>query len=328
MFACWRLAAASASRWNRSTSSGEANCPLRIRRPRTPGRPGQCVPWLPTAGIPRWADRRWERFAQRRLLRVTFARPLWPRSPCGPRSHHELRNQGYLLIGPTALDMAGRPVKQRRIHLPGLTLHMLAAVTPEEVELRLVNETAEDIPYDKPWDLVGLTGMGSGIVRAWQIGDEFRRRGRKVVIGGIAASLGKPEWTLAHADALVIGEAEETWPQVIRDAQAGRLRPTYQSEEPPDIKTLPLPRYDLMNGGVYGRWTPVQATRGCPFTCSFCSVSAFFRHRRLAPEQLQANYWRLYERLFSWRAAGAGICRRGIGRPRGPNRGPHSRTGI
>src|SRR5262245_42403055 len=111
------------------------------------------------------------------------------------------------LIAPTALDMAGRPIKQRRLDLPGLTLPMLAAVTPPDVDLHLISETVEDIPYEEPWDLVGLTGMGSGIVRAWQIADEFRRRGVPVVIGGIAASLGDPEWSLAHADSLVIGEA-------------------------------------------------------------------------------------------------------------------------
>ena len=184
-----------------------------------------------------------------------------------------------VLIAPTALDMQGRPVKQRRIHLPGLTLHLLAAVTPPEAELRLVNETAEEIPYEEPWDLVGLTGMGSGLVRAWQIADAFRRRGRKVIIGGIAASLAKPEWTLAHADALVVGEGEQIWPEVVRDARAGRLRPIYRAAESPDVATLPVPRYDQMNGKVYGRWTPVQATRGCPFTCSFCSVTAFHGHR-------------------------------------------------
>src|SRR5947209_267089 len=133
-----------------------------------------------------------------------------------------------LLVSPTALDQAGRPVKQRRIHLPGLTLPMLAAVTPPDVELRLVHETAEDVPYDRPWDLVGLTGMGSGVVRAWQIADRFRRLGRKVVIGGIAASLARPEWTLAHADALVVGEAEDLWPEVVRDARRGELRPLYR----------------------------------------------------------------------------------------------------
>jgi radical SAM superfamily enzyme YgiQ (UPF0313 family) len=173
--------------------------------------------------------------------------------------------------------MSGQPIKQRRVHLPGLTLQMLAALTPSDVRLRLVNETTDTIPYDEPWDLVGLTGMGSGIVRAWQIADEFRRRGRKVVLGGIAASLANAEWSLAHVDSVVLGEAEDLWPLLLHDARTGRLRPIYRADHPPDIRTLPLPRYDLMRGGRFGRWSPVQASRGCPFPCTFCSVTAFFK---------------------------------------------------
>lgn len=182
-----------------------------------------------------------------------------------------------LLIGPTALDSRGRPIKLSRMHLPGLTLPMLAAVTPDSVRLRLVSETTDEIPFDEPWDLVGLTGMGSGIVRAWQIADEFRRRGAKVVIGGIAASLADPEWSLAHADALVVGEAEEIWPTVVADAAAGSLKRIYRPDRPPPIDALPLPRYDLMNAAKLGWWRPVQATRGCPFTCTFCSITAYFQ---------------------------------------------------
>jgi radical SAM superfamily enzyme YgiQ (UPF0313 family) len=124
--------------------------------------------------------------------------------------------------------------------------------------------------------LVGLTGMGSGIVRAWQIADEFRRRGVPVVIGGIAASLGKPEWSLEHADALVLGEAEEIWPQVLEDFAGGRLKEVYRMGRRPPIDSLPLPRYDLLDSAKLGVWRPVQATRGCPFTCSYCSITAFF----------------------------------------------------
>jgi radical SAM superfamily enzyme YgiQ (UPF0313 family) len=139
-----------------------------------------------------------------------------------------------------------------------------------------VNETVEEIPFDEAWDLVGLTAMGSGIVRSWQIADEFRRRKVPVVMGGIAASLADPDWTLQHADALVLGEADETWPQVVRDFEAGRPQQIYRPLRQPPIDALPVPRYDLMNRAKHGLWRPVQATRGCPFTCTFCSVSAFF----------------------------------------------------
>ena len=181
-----------------------------------------------------------------------------------------------LLIAPTALDSDGQPIKQKKLHLPGLTLPMLAAVTPPDVELRLLCESVEDIPYEEHWDLVGLTGMGSGIVRAWEIADQFRKKNTKVVMGGIAASLANPDWTLEHADALVCGEAEEIWPRLLEDFRRGEMRQLYKMEKRPDINTLPLPRLDLFNKKKLGFWRPVQATRGCPFPCTFCSVQSFF----------------------------------------------------
>lgn len=181
-----------------------------------------------------------------------------------------------LLVAPTAVDDTAKPIKQRRLHLPGLTLPMLAALTPSHVDIRIAFETVEEIPYHEHWDLVGLTGMGSGLVRAWKIGDEFRKRGVSVVIGGIAVSLSDPEWSLAHADSVVLGEAEELWPRVIRDFESGGLHRIYRTLSHPSLDNLPVPRYDLMNRSVLGFWRPVQATRGCPFPCSFCSVTSFF----------------------------------------------------
>jgi radical SAM superfamily enzyme YgiQ (UPF0313 family) len=193
-----------------------------------------------------------------------------------------------LLIGPTALDARGVPIKQRRIHLPGLTLPMLAAVTPEHWEVRLVNETVDDIPWDEHWDMVGLTGMGSGLVRAWQIADGFRERGVPVAIGGIAASLLGAEGSLKHADVVVTGEAEETWPVVLEDLERGRLDKVYSMPRRPPIESLPLPRYDLMDPSRLGWWRPVQATRGCPFTCDYCSITAYFdqRYRKRPVDQV------------------------------------------
>lgn len=183
-----------------------------------------------------------------------------------------------LLVGPTALDAKGKPIKQRKLHLPGLTFPMLAAVTPhDEVELRMIAETVQDIPYDEHWDLVGLTGMGSGIVRAWEIADKFRAKNVPIVIGGIAASLDHQKTSLNYADCMVTGEAEEIWPVVLKDFAAGRMQREYKMETRPDIKTLPLPRYDMMDPSILGVWRPVQATRGCPFPCNFCSIQTFFK---------------------------------------------------
>lgn len=159
--------------------------------------------------------------------------------------------------------------------LPSTSMPMLAAVTPENTNIKIIYEAVEKIPFEEDWDLVGITGMGSGTVRAWQIADEFREKGPKVVIGGVGPSLFRPELTLQHADSIVIGEAEKLWPEVIEDFSAGRLKEIYQMSSPPDITDLPTPRYDLMNMKKMGFMLGVQATRGCPFNCQFCSATAF-----------------------------------------------------
>lgn len=181
-----------------------------------------------------------------------------------------------LLVVPTALDDAGAPIRQRRLYLPGLTMPMLGAVTPPGHDLRVVFDSVEAIPYGERFDLVGLTGMGSGVVRAFEIAARFRAAGVPVVLGGVAATLGGEALALEHADAVVLGEAEEVWPRVLEDAAAGALRPVYRAPRPPPIEALPAPRYDLLDRRQLGFWLPVQASRGCPYTCRFCSVTAFF----------------------------------------------------
>jgi radical SAM superfamily enzyme YgiQ (UPF0313 family) len=156
---------------------------------------------------------------------------------------------------------------------------MLAAVTPEGAQVRFCFESVQDIPFEESWDLVGVTGMGSGLVGAWRIADRFRDRGVKVVIGGIGTTLLGAEAGLKHADAVVLGEAENLWPRIVEDARAGTLAPVYEAEHPPDINTLPLPRYDLLPARYLGPWRPVQATRGCPFSCDYCSVAAYTQQR-------------------------------------------------
>lgn len=182
-----------------------------------------------------------------------------------------------LLINPTGLYKDGTPIKQSKTYLPGLTMLQLAALTPNQYFVKVVSEASEIIPFDEHWDLVGVGGMGgSGMIRGWQIADAFREKGITVIMGGIAATLCDKDWTLAHADCIVCGEADEIWKDVLLDFENGVLKNEYQMHNPPDITKFPVPAYHLLDKKKYGFWRPVQATRGCPFTCTFCSISEFF----------------------------------------------------
>jgi radical SAM superfamily enzyme YgiQ (UPF0313 family) len=124
---------------------------------------------------------------------------------------------------------------------------------------------------------VGITLMTAAAPRAYEIAARFRQRGLPVVLGGMHPTL-CPDEAVQHADAIVVGDAEGVWPRVVADARAGRLRGIYSNPTPPDLRTLkPLPRH-LLDHRRYATVQTVQATRGCPHGCDFCSVTAF--HRR------------------------------------------------
>lgn len=190
-----------------------------------------------------------------------------------------MKKPRILLISPTGLDNSGQPIVQKKTYLPGLTMPQLSAFTPKDkFEIRVVSETSEPIPWDEHWDIVGLTGMGgAGVVRAYQIGDEFKKRGSTVVMGGIAISLFDDEWTRPHADVIISGEAEDVWPRFLEDYLNGNVKDKYKMQHVPDVTNFPPPDYNAFNFKYYGFWRPVQATRGCPFPCTFCSISEFFK---------------------------------------------------
>jgi len=147
----------------------------------------------------------------------------------------------------------------------------------------LCDDSVEEICYDGDVDLVGLTANTAQAPRAYQIAGEFRRRGVPVVMGGMHASA-VPAEALQYVDAVVVGEAEGIWPQVLADAGAGRLGGIYRSDRFPSLDGLPWPRRDLIDQNAYLAGATVQATRGCPHNCDFCSVSTFFgRRQRLRP---------------------------------------------
>jgi radical SAM superfamily enzyme YgiQ (UPF0313 family) len=155
-----------------------------------------------------------------------------------------------------------------------LSLLSVAAATPEGIQVRIADEQVEDIPWDGPWDLVGITCMTATAPRAYEVAARFRSRGVPVVLGGMHPTF-MAEEALRHADAVVVGDAEEIWPHVVKKAAAGCLTGIYRAAVPPDLKGLAPPPRHLLLDRHYASIEAVQATRGCPHACSFCSVSAF-----------------------------------------------------
>jgi radical SAM superfamily enzyme YgiQ (UPF0313 family) len=159
-----------------------------------------------------------------------------------------------------------------------LNLPYIAAVTPRDVEIKIVDEVYEAIDFDERVDLVGVTAQTPVAPRAYQIASEFRRRGVPVVMGGVHASM-LPEEAIQYVDSVVIGEGEISWPHVIEDFKRGELKPFYRPAAKVNIKDLPFPRRDLLNGTHYFPLKLLETSRGCPHKCDFCGVSKFFGNR-------------------------------------------------
>jgi radical SAM superfamily enzyme YgiQ (UPF0313 family) len=187
-----------------------------------------------------------------------------------------------LLIQPSRFRN-GRLDQRKRRWLLGMTLPYLAALTPRDIQVEIKDDLLEEITFQEKADLVALTFMSHQAPRAYQLAAGFRQRGIPVVMGGFHATLA-PDECQEHADALVLGEAEEAWPRLLRDFQAGKMQSRYQSPKLSDLKNLPVPRYDLLDLKKYKLLNiPSQTTRGCPYNCNYCEVTQVyggkFRHR-------------------------------------------------
>lgn len=170
-------------------------------------------------------------------------------------------------------------VKQRRLYLPGLAFAHLAALTPPHWEVEICLEVIEDVPYDTDAELIGIGAMGQAVTHAREIGREFKRRGKTVIMGGYMPSL-IPDYVEAECDSVVIGDAEGAYPQLLKDYENHCLKPVYKVAVD-DLAGLPLPRYDLLIDKKIGFMLPVQAGRGCPHACSYCSIYCLYRQRYL-----------------------------------------------
>lgn len=163
--------------------------------------------------------------------------------------------------------------RYRRGHLwdmvPPVTGMHLAALTPASWDIDLVHEQVRPAPVSNDVDLVAISFFSGFADRAYQVADAYRRLGVKVVLGGPHVTYW-PEEALQHADAVVTGEAESVWEKVLEDAARGQLQSLYRGSAA-SLDGLPSPRFDLLEPRFVVRRV-VQATRGCPFSCSFCSV--------------------------------------------------------
>jgi radical SAM superfamily enzyme YgiQ (UPF0313 family) len=190
---------------------------------------------------------------------------------------------------PAVADITGHPAYIMNIALP-----TLAALSPPEVDISIVDEAVEPVEFDGDWDLVGVTGYLTQMRRMCEIADEFRRRGRLVAIGGPYASL-SPHVVRPHADILFIGEAEATWPAFLSDFLEGTWREEYRSTEVVDLQTSPIPTISKLRPSGYELGV-VQTSRGCPFECEFCDVIVYLgrKQRHKSPSRVIHELEQLY----------------------------------
>jgi len=178
------------------------------------------------------------------------------------------------------------PAVEENAPIPNLALPILAALSPPDAEISFTDDLLTPIDLKKGLkgtDLVGITVMTKTALRAYRIAEAYRKRGIPVVLGGIHPTA-LPEEAKEHADSVVIGEAEEVWPLLIEDFRDGSLKPFYHHEGFIDPRKIPRPRREILPQKGYFPLDVVQATRGCPYRCEFCSVRKFFGNTyRLRP---------------------------------------------
>ncbi len=173
--------------------------------------------------------------------------------------------------------------------LPPLGLLTLGALTPDGWAVSLhecegdVAKLAHRLALDRP-DVAAISALTPSIHDAYALADALRAEGVRVVIGGLHATA-EPEEASRRADAVVVGDGEPVWPGVLADAGADRLRPVYRAERPFDLRSAPVPRYDLMDGRSRPRYT-IQTARGCPLACDFCGASRLLGPFREKPVEL------------------------------------------
>jgi radical SAM superfamily enzyme YgiQ (UPF0313 family) len=190
-------------------------------------------------------------------MKILFVYP-WPKKPKSSNSAAQLKWKLFSSIASSSDD---------------LVCQTIAAITPKHHTIKMIDEIAEEIDYDEDIDLVAITSLTVSAPRAYEIADEFRKRGKKVVLGGWHVTA-LPKEAKHHADSVVIGEGEETFPQLLKDLENNKLKPFYEQEKPADLDKVPiLSKKERMRykSGPFSQ--SIQISKGCPVGCNFCAIS-------------------------------------------------------
>ncbi|HEY2015257.1 MAG TPA: radical SAM protein [Bryobacteraceae bacterium] len=207
-----------------------------------------------------------------------------PSPPAGMPAHPGGRKLRIALLcprGPLYRHRGG--IWKKTMRYAPLTLTTLASLIPPEIpaEVTLLDEGVDEIDAGKiEADLVGITAITGTAPRAYELAREFRMRNIPVVLGGVHPTL-MPEEAARHADSVVTGYAEDSWPQLLREFVRGRMLPRYEQSPQLKLENLPFPRRDLYKTGMVNVAETLEATRGCIFQCEFCVVPAAWGTRPL-----------------------------------------------
>jgi radical SAM superfamily enzyme YgiQ (UPF0313 family) len=169
----------------------------------------------------------------------------------------------------------GKVSKKGKAGFVRLSLPVISALTPSNWDVEILDTRVTPVDFDKKVDLVGITAFTDEIPTAYEIADGFRKKGVNVVMGGIHVS-SLPEKALQHANSVVVGEAEPVWTELLHDIENGELKPIYRSPDLISMQGMSIPCRELLDRKMYTSFNTLQATRGCPFNCKYCAVTAFF----------------------------------------------------
>lgn len=169
-------------------------------------------------------------------------------------------------------------IRRAQFAIPPLSLMILGSVAVDGVEQHFCDLRFERFPFQKPWDLVGISVQTGAVRPAFELARALRKRGVKVVLGGPYVSI-FPECCRDEADVLVVGEADDLWREVLEDLRSNSLKPEYRSEVRPDLSCSRPVSKAMLDIGSYFTTNVVQTTRGCPYSCDFCTVHVMNGHR-------------------------------------------------